>query len=533
MLSWLTKMRNRATAHDTGQVDVATCRKRGNDFLAAGRLAEAEACYRAALALSHDGSDDEADTRVALAYVLIEQQRLQEAQTYLREALDINPRHVDARYLHGTTLEACGALAAAAEQFREALAIQPDFGAALAALNNLGGELLEQGDTNEAAACFHCALSIRPEAAELHHNLGMALQGQGRPEAALAHYRRAAELAPDFVVAHWMESLCRLQMGDLEEGWKKHEWRWKKEPLQSWAPRFPQPRWDGTQSLDGKTILLWAEQGLGDTIQFCRYVSMVAARGATVVLAAQAQLKSLLVQIRGVSRIYADNEPLPVCDYHCPLMSLPLAFNTRLDTIPADVPYLHTDPVKQRQWQARLERHKELRVGLVWAGGYRPDQPELRCTNERRNIPLQKLAALNHPGIEFFSLQLGGYGTRQLKELQQSSWSGPTIIDYTDAITDFSDTAALVDNLDLVISVDTSTAHLAGALGRPVWILNRFDACWRWMRDRTDSPWYPTAKLFRQPKQGDWESVVAEVATALNEFACTVRQTRSIHVQLD
>jgi tetratricopeptide (TPR) repeat protein len=528
MFRWLTRTRNRFAGH-TSEVEIAACRKRGNDFLAAGRLTAAEASYREALSLSPDGPH-RADTLVALAYVLIEQQQMQEAQSHLRKALDIDPRHVDACHLLGTTLEACGEPAAAIEQFCQALGINPEFNASLAALNNLGGALLERGEAEQAIACFRRALEIRPESAELHYNLGMALHGARRPEAALKHYSRATELAPDFAVAHWTEASCRLQMGDFKEGWKKYEWRWKKEPLQSWAPRFTQPRWNGSQSLQGKTILLWAEQGLGDTIQFCRYVNMVAAQGATVMLAAQPLLEPLLAQIDGIRHIFTEYKSLPDSDFHCPLMSLPFAFDTTIDTIPADVPYLHADPVKRQRWKTRLQQHTGLRVGLVWSGGFRPDQPEIWSTNERRNIPLRKLAPLNLPGIDFFSLQIGDYGVRQLTELREASWDGPAIIDYTDAIADFSDTAALIDNLDLVICVDTSTAHLAGAMGKPVWILNRFDTCWRWLLERSDSPWYPSARLFRQPTPGDWDSVIAEVADALRAIAQSRRETRGLRV---
>jgi tetratricopeptide (TPR) repeat protein len=518
MLRWLTRTRNHFADRNTLEVQIAASRKRGNDFLATGQLAAAEASYREALALGSDGQH-RADTLVALAYVLIEQRQMQEAQSHLREALDIDPRHIDARHLFGTTLEASGEPSAAIEQFCQVLAINPGFDASLTALNNLGGVLLERGQTDQAIECFQRALEIRPESAELHYNLGMALEGASRSEAALEHYSHATELVPDFAVAHWSEALCRLQIGDLHEGWKKYEWRWKKEPLQSWAPRFTQPRWNGSQSLHGKTILLWAEQGLGDTIQFCRYVDMVVAQGVTVMLAIQPLLKPLLAQVGGISRIFTDYNSLPECDYHCPLMSLPLAFGTTIDTIPAEVPYLHADTAKLQQWQARLEVHKGMRVGLVWSGGFRPDQPEIWSTNERRNIPLQKLAPINLPGIDFFSLQIGDYGVKQLNELREASWDGPAIIDYTDAIADFSDTAALIANLDLVISVDTSTAHLAGALGKPVWIMNRFDTCWRWMAGRSDSPWYPSARLFRQPAPGDWDSVIANVANALREIA--------------
>jgi tetratricopeptide (TPR) repeat protein len=532
MFRWLTRARNRSDERDSSQLDLAVCRKRGNDFLADGRIAEAEACYREALARRPDGVDG-ANSRIALAYVLIEQKRLHEAQSYLREALDFDPHHLDACYLLGTTLSACGDATAAIEHFCQALAINPDFDSALIALNNAGGMLLEQGQTEQAIQCFERALKLRPQSAELHHNMGTALQNANRHEAALKHYRRATEVIPEFTVAHWAEALCLLQLCDFDEGWKKYEWRWKKEPLQSWAPRFNQLRWDGNQPLHGKTILLWAEQGMGDTIQFCRYANMVAERGATVLLASQIPLKPLLDQMKCITGVFTDYDSLPDSDYHCPLMSLPLAFGTTLNTIPADTPYLHADPAKRDRWKTRIEQHIGLRVGLVWSGGFRADQPELWSTNERRNIPLETLAPLNIPGVEFFSLQIGDYGTQQLKALQDISWNGPRIIDYTDAITDFSDTAALIDNLDLVISVDTSTAHLAGAMGKPVWILNRFDTCWRWMTDRTDSLWYPSARLFRQPQPGDWDSVIADVAHALANIVQSRVPSRSNHVQLD
>ena len=287
--------------------------------------------------------------------------------------------------------------------------------------------------------------------------------------------------------------------------------------------------WLGEESLQGKTVLLHSEQGLGDTIQFCRYAQMVSDLGARVILQVQRPLRLLMTSLQGVDQLLAEGDALPAFDFHCPLMSLPLAFKTELATVPAPVPYLKADPVKKLYWQEKLGTRHKLRVGLVWAGGFRPEQPELWGVNERRNIDLAKLAVLKNERIDFYSLQKGMPAEADPARLKAGGWDGPDLIDYTSELADFSDTAALIDNLDLVISVDTSTAHLAGALGKPVWILNRFDTCWRWLLDRSDSPWYPTARIYRQQQFGDWSSVVSAVNTELDaimrkhavvEFSC-------------
>ena len=228
-------------------------------------------------------------------------------------------------------------------------------------------------------------------------------------------------------------------------------------------------------------------------------------------------MTALLAGLSGGVQIVHSGASLPDFDVHCPLLSLPLALKTGVSNIPADIPYLAADPAKSRSWTDRLGEKTKRRVGLVWSGGIRPNQPV--SVNRRRNIPLARLAALRHPAIEFYSLQKGQPGEMELAELKRGNWDGPDILDYSSALNDFSDTAALMDNLDLIITVDTATAHLAGALGKPVWILNRFDTCWRWFLDRTDSPWYPTAALYRQETDGDWDGVIARIATDLMEFA--------------
>ena len=273
--------------------------------------------------------------------------------------------------------------------------------------------------------------------------------------------------------------------------------------------------WLGDGTLAGKTILLHCEQGLGDSLQFCRYTTLVARLGARVVLEVPPALRNLFAALDGVAELVVLGDPLPHFDCHCPLMSLPLAFGTTLTTIPADAPYLRADAAKVLRWRQRLGERRRPRVGLVWSGGFRPDQPELWAVNSRRNVPLSMLASLAGLALDFYSLQKGQPAEAELARLTASGWDGPHIADVSAELGDFSDTAALIEALDLVVSVDTSTAHLTGALGKPVWILNRFDTCWRWLLDRTDSPWYPTARLYRQPTAGDWGAVLAQVRADL------------------
>jgi hypothetical protein len=237
-----------------------------------------------------------------------------------------------------------------------------------------------------------------------------------------------------------------------------------------------------------------------------------------VILETHHSLQGLLRSLEGVAEVVLQGDALPAFDFHCPLMSLPLALGTTLQTVPSQVPYLVCDPAKSLLWRQRIDTTL-LKVGLTWSGGFRAHQPELWAVNERRNIPLAAFASLRHPKVQFYSLQKGGTPELQLADLVAQGWDGPELIDWTALLDDFSDTAALVQQLDLVISVDTSMAHLAGALGKPVWILNRYDSCWRWLLDRTDSPWYPTATLYRQERAGDWSGVIRQVTEDLKGLA--------------
>jgi tetratricopeptide (TPR) repeat protein len=467
-------------------------------------------------------------------------------------AIARDPMHPEAHSNRGNVLRELKRWDAALASYDRALALRPTYAEAW---YNRGVLLQDLHRLHDAVASYDRAIAVRPEYARAHCNRGVALENLHQFEAALSSYDRAIALDagytqahanrgnvlralnqleasiagcdaaiardPGHALAYLNRGLARLLAGDLERGWPDFEWRWRVpgSPLMKDTRVLAQPLWLGQQSLAGRSILLHAEQGLGDTIQFCRYVEKVAALGAQVILEVPPPLERLLTGLAGVDRLILRGGALPDFDYHSPLMSLPLAFKTTLADIPAAVPYIHADPQKSRDWRQRLGEPRGLRVGLVWSGGFRPEQPEVWPVNDRRNIALAALAPLQNPRIEFFSLQKGRPAEAELASLITQNWPGPVLRDFTAELDDFSDTAALMMNMDLIISVDTSSAHLAGALGRPVWILNRFDTCWRWLLDRSDSPWYPTARLYRQRTAGDWEEVVQRVAADLVELA--------------
>ncbi len=435
--------------------------------------------------------------------------RLEEALECCGKAAELAPARADLHYNLGCVLKDLERYDAAIASFDRALALEPR---CAEAHDNRGIALAALGRHTAALASHDAALRLKPALADSHVNRGVTLQLLGRHAEAKAAYEDAVAAAPGNARAHWNLALCSLLTGDFAAGWRHFEWRWKYRGLADDV--FAQPRWSGERALQGSTILLWAEQGLGDTLQFCRYAELVARRGARVILRVPRPLVALLRSLSGAARVIAEDEPMPDFDLHCPLMSLPLACGAAVETIQAHVPYLFADAAKRAAWKARLGERTGLRVGLVWSGGFRPDQPETWEVNQRRNIPLEKLAAVDLPGVSLFSLQKGDDAVAQLRELEAAA-RGPTLTDCTAEFDDFSDTAAFIDNLDLVVSVDTSTAHLAGALGKEVWLLNRFDTCWRWLLDRSDSPWYPGLTLFRQPAPGDWDSVMADVRAAL------------------
>jgi hypothetical protein len=378
---------------------------------------------------------------------------------------------------------------------------------------DLGIALGAVGEFDEAIAACRQAIALKPDYAGAHNNLGVSLMAVGGLDEAVEAFRRAIALKPDLADAHNNLGMTLLQNGRFEEGWAEYEWRWKtRQHLAGGARRFEAPLWNG-EAIGSRVILLHAEQGLGDTLQFCRYAPVVAATGRTV-LEVQPPLVRLLSGLRGVIEVVARGDALPSFDLQCPLLSLPRALGTTLDTIPAATPYLAADPALARVWRERLSRLDGLRVGLVWAGGKKLD-PAWAAADRRRSVALDTMAPLGDvAGVSFVSLQKGEPASQALNPP-----NGMAVYDSTADLHDFADTAALIDVLDLVISVDTAVAHLAGALGKPVWLVNRFDTDWRWLLNRDDSPWYPTLRQFRQRAPGDWHSVFLRVREALLQVA--------------
>ncbi|MFM0068538.1 tetratricopeptide repeat protein [Paraburkholderia aspalathi] len=523
----------------------------GSLALQAGRLQEGIELLRKALAINAK----QAPIHSNLAYALNALQRFDEALASANRALALQSKFPDALNNRGNAQAGLNLPLEALSSFDRAIALTPDFAQAwnnracvlrdlgrpadalascdhaLAlqptypdAWSNRGNALSDLNQADDARQCYERALELAPAFADAWNNLGLTQVDLGEHAQALQSYERALAVNPAAAETHWNQSLCLLQLGQLEAGWKEYEWRWERSRIKAGRRTFAQPLWLGDFSIDGKTILLHAEQGLGDTLQFCRYAGMVSKLGAKVVLEVPDELMRLMSTLDGVDQLIEAGQVLPPFDCHCPLLSLPLAFKTDLASIPSKTPYLFADSQATREWHERIAAQAEgrLKVGLVWAGGNRPHVAELRKNDARRSIAFERLAPiLDVPNVQFFSLQKGPSAL----QLPHSD-SHPNVIDYTEELDDFADTAALVANLDLVISVDTSTAHLAGALDKPVWILNRFDTCWRWMLERSDTPWYAQAKLFRQPALGDWDSVIRNARDGLAALAGTFAETR-------
>lgn len=378
--------------------------------------------------------------------------------------------------------------------------------------NTLGVIAEEENRLEEARQLLEKALHLRPVFPEAENNLGLVAWAQGRFEDARAAYARSLEARPGYIEARWNLALSELIDGEYREGWRNYEARWRRPR----APRrFEQPLWQG-EPLAGRRILLHSEQGLGDTLQFLRFVPQVIAAGGKVILDVQRRATLLAQELDGVERVMAEGQPHPEFDLHCPLMSLPLALGVTLDNLPAQVPYLRV-PAVSRTRARRIGWPEDggLRVGLSWTGSMK------NALNPARSILLEELAPLFElEGIHFYSLQMSR-GVEQLRAYRNS------VVDLAGYQNHLADAAAIVEQLDLVITVDTMVAHLAGALGRPCWTLLPFVPDWRWLREREDSPWYPSMRLFRQSQQGDWATVVAAVRVALKNYAMKPRRSAS------
>lgn len=435
---------------------------RGNVLADLERHDDALASYRAALELQPASADHHA----SVAEALVRLDRGAEALAAADAALAIDPHHAQAHMTRGAMLHA-------------------------------------QGHDDAALAAYDQALPGRPRDAVLHTNRGVALAALQRHAEAEAAYAQALAIDPDHAAAHFNRGLLRLLQGDLARGWPDMEWRWRTPGLGARTAFAGEP-WLGQTPLIGKTIVLHAEQGLGDAIQFVRYAARVKAAGAQrVLLQVPRPLTALLTGVAGVDRVLAAGARLPAFDEHCPLMSLPLAFGTRLPTVPADGPYLHADPERVAVWQEKLGERTSPRVGLVWSGNPR------HRNDHHRSIPLAGFLQAVQGPARFVALQkdVAAADRARLTRRGITSWAREQ--------RDLADTAALIDALDLVVAVDTSVAHLAGAMGKPVWLLLPWTPDWRWLLHRDDSPWYPSMRLFRQPAAGDWASMLQRVGAEL------------------
>jgi tetratricopeptide (TPR) repeat protein len=481
---------------------------RGMTLLALRRIDEAIESFDRAIALTPG-----AEAYAHRGNALFAAGRVEDALADYERVVSLRPMDARAHYNRGIALTRLTRYADAVDALDKATDLQSGF---VDALVGRGNALRELERNEDALASYDRALAIDPLHVDALNNRANTLWDLDRHDAALAGYDRALAIQPNHASARFNKGLLKLLRGEYEEGWLLHEARWGS-ALRGAARSFAQPLWLGETGLEGRTILLHAEQGLGDTLQFCRYAALVKARGARVVLEVPAALARLMQTLDGVDRIVVRGERLPEFDVHCPLMSLPLALRGTVETIPARVPYLHAEPALAAAWRARVAAVSGARprVGLVWSGGRRPDLPHLWLENARRDIAPALLAPLpGVAGIEFFSLQKGEDARSGLRDIEAAGGGG-RVIDFTEELADFADTAALVDALDLVISVDTAVAHLAAAMGKPVWLMNRYDTCWRWMLRRTDSPWYPTVTQFRQPAPGAWRPVVAAIRERL------------------
>lgn len=470
------------------------------------------------------------------ALTLLAMQRHEDALISLGRAIAHKPDYASALKYRADILSDLGRFEAALADYDRVLKIAPGNAAAL---NNRGTALLRLKRDEDALAAFDAASALQPDSPEILNNRGAALRALGQPAEALAAFDRAAALRPDYVeaavnrgsalqdlarydealascaqaqamdpgyaTAHWNEATLRLLTGDLSRGFELAEWRTKVPALGLATPDFTQPLWLGADTIEGKTILVHADLGFGDTIHFARYIPMLAARGARVIARVQAALQKLISSVEGVAQCIDKVAPLPAFDLHCPLSSLPLAFGTTLENIPSAVPYLPA-PALPEAWRDRLGTDGRPKIGLVWSGN-------ATHTNDRnRSISAELLAPLLARDATFVGLQ-----TEVRPSDKAALGERGNLIQGGQFFGDFSDTAAVVAALDLVITVDTSAAHLAGALGRPVWLLLPYVPDWRWLLDRDDSPWYPTARLFRQDSSRDWGAVIARLDRALAE----------------
>jgi len=477
---------------DTQPLDIAISHHQ------AGRYSEAHRIYREILA---------ADPKCVSAWNLLgvmatQLGRNEVAVQCLSNAVRLKGDSAEIHYNMGMALQGLWKLDEAIAAYRRAIELDPGHARAY---NNIGAALKEQGRLAEAVAFIREALRLNPAMAEAYCNLGNTLHRDGRWDEAREAFEKALGLDPDSADAHTNHAMVLLASGDFEHGWSEYDWRWKTGQIPQ--RRFEKPMWEG-EPLAGRTILLHGEQGLGDNLQFIRYAPIVKEQGATVIVECSKALRRLAESCPGIDRVIGTDEQPGAFDFHAPLLSLPRVLKTTLETVPANVPYVSADAGLVAHWQERLEGLGGFRIGINWRG--RTGQGMFR----QRDIPLGHFAALTLLPVSLVCLQQDA----SPEELAEAGGGTPIFHpgeDFDRTHGAFMDTAAIMKNLDLVITSDTSLPHVAGALGASVWIALPRVAGWQWLRDRSDSPWYPTARLFRQKAHGDWTSVFAEIQGAL------------------
>ncbi|HLG89083.1 MAG TPA: tetratricopeptide repeat protein [Alphaproteobacteria bacterium] len=466
---------------------------RGNALLGLGQAADAEDSYRAALV----ADPTLAAAHASLGAALIAMGRFAEAAAAADRALEAQPKLAEARFVLGSALRAQGDRDGAIAAFETTVRIDPRHERGWL---NLGNALMDADRFEEADTAYHVAIALKANFAEAHSSLGCLLSRQGRVEEALVEFDCAIAIRPDYAEAHWNQGFALLLAGDFARGWEKYEWRKRHDRFAKTFPELEGPAWEG-EEIAGKRILVYAEQGLGDSLQFVRYAALLAQRGAAVILACDPLLIPLLQSARGVAAAVPKSRHLPPYDLWVDQMSLPRIFGTEAKNIPTPSAYLAADPARIAAWKAILPAGRK--IGVVWAGN--PGH----SNDARRSMPIEMLRPLlSLPQTSLISLQVGA-AARDARKL------GPDVIDFSSKLVDFAETAALVANLDLVVTVDTAVAHLSGALGTPTRLLVPHAPDWRWMLAREDTPWYESMRLLRQPTPGDWESPVARLMAEL------------------
>jgi Flp pilus assembly protein TadD len=465
----------------------------------AGRLEAARrACDAALPTLSGSGRAAALNLRGMIAF---RRREIEAARALLAEAVSLRPDVADYQLNLGNIYGCCEMPAEAIACFDAALRLEP---ACHEACNGRGVTLATLGDIDGAEEAFRQAVRLRPDFAEAHNHLGAVLQSQGSLDDSIRHLRQACGLRPDYADPHFYLGMALLLQGDFEAGLPEYEWRRRRKPPLSEVGVVPM--WDGSNPR-GTSIVLYCEEGLGDMFQFIRYARVLSERGAEVVVECPPKMRTVLTGATGVGRVVPVGEPLPAHDWHAPVMSLPWITGTTLDTIPLGVPYLKPQGSRVEQWRRRVDSVPGFRVGICWQGS----NSSLFLGRHFHPSLLRPLAEL--PGVTLVSLQTGSGA-----ELLKSTCGLPSVVQFDDLDAGgdaFADTAALIPSLDLVITSDTSIAHLAGALGAPVWVALPWAADWRWLLERRDSPWYPSMRLFRQPRRGEWTAVFAEMADEL------------------